>query len=77
MSESELDHYKKRYSQLSAELMVSNKKLKQKEAEVDDFKELSSLATAYINEVPCDPDIYPEQLEAWVKYTNKLKESAQ
>ena len=25
-------------------------------------------AVTYINESPCDPDIYPEQLEAWNKY---------
>ena len=33
-----------------------------------DYKQGFELAKSYINESPCDPDIYKEQLAAWDKY---------
>tara|TARA_B110000027_G_C15972327_1_gene234857 strand:+ start:125 stop:421 length:297 start_codon:yes stop_codon:yes gene_type:complete len=32
------------------------------------WKERCLLAENYINETPCDPDIYQEQLEAWSEW---------
>lgn len=34
---------------------------------------LAATAVAYIDENPCDPDIYPEQWEAWEEYQRVLK----
>ena len=31
-------------------------------------------AKAYIDETPCDPDIYPEQMKAWREYQEALKQ---
>ena len=36
----------------------------------DNLVKTLSAAMEYIKECPCDPDIYPEQLEAW----NRLQE---
>lgn len=32
------------------------------------WKKRCELAEAYINESPCDPDIFPKQLRAWNKW---------
>lgn len=37
-----------------------------------DYKQGFELAQNYINESPCDPDIYKTQLEAWDKYQQFL-----
>lgn len=38
------------------------------EAERDRYKAAYEAADKYIEENPCDPDIYPEQWAAWEKY---------
>ena len=38
-----------------------------------DYKQGFELAKTYIDESPCDPDIYKEQLTAWDKYQLWLK----
>jgi len=38
------------------------------ELEVAKWKNRCLLAEEYISESPCDPDIYPEQLEAYEKW---------
>ena len=42
---------------------------------VIDYKTGFELAMKYINESPCDPDIYKEQLEAWEKLQDFIKEN--
>lgn len=32
------------------------------------WKERCEAAEAYIKETPCDPDIYPDQIAAWMKW---------
>ena len=49
--------------------------LQNKLREAKKYKELWELADKYINESPCDPDIYPKQWEAWNNYQKKLKEN--
>lgn len=41
--------------------------------QIKDQQELIEAAVRYIEESPCDPDIYPEQLKAHQDYTEKLK----
>ena len=40
---------------------------------VIDWKKLAILAVKYINQVPCDPDIYQEQVVAWIRYKKELE----
>lgn len=42
--------------------------------ERDEYKALFEAAKKFIEESPCDPDIYKEQLEAYEKYQDLLKE---
>lgn len=42
--------------------------------DADYWKRLALAAMAYINENPCDPDIYPEQWKAWNEYQKLLQE---
>jgi len=44
------------------------------EAELERVKKLFQAAKNYIDVCPCDPDITTEQLEAWNKYQELLKE---
>jgi len=46
----------------------SQKEFMRMQAEIAELKEKLHSAINYINECPCDPDIYPEQLIAWNKY---------
>lgn len=39
-----------------------------------DYQELFEAAKKYIDESPCDPDYYPEQLEAWNHYQSLLEQ---
>ena len=48
--------------------------LKMKNREIEKLKELFLAAKNYIDESPCDPDIYPEQYKAWVKYQDSLRQ---
>ena len=41
---------------------------------VEELDALFNAAKNYIDNSPCDPDIYPEQLEAWRKYQQLLKQ---
>ena len=47
--------------------------IKAKDAEIEKLKNLFNKAKAYIDECPCDPDIYPDQLKAWNEYQEELK----
>ena len=40
---------------------------------VEALERLHNAAAKYINESPCDPDIFPEQLEAWIRYQELLR----
>ena len=40
--------------------------------ETSKYKELFEAAKLYIDESPCDPDIYTKQLEAWTAYQKLL-----
>lgn len=42
--------------------------LAEKDREIARLKKQRDSAIAYIDESPSDPDIYPEQYEAWRKY---------
>ena len=39
---------------------------------LDALLEVVESAIGYINESPCDPDIYPEQIKAWDRYQKAL-----
>ena len=57
------------------ELECAMKQYAREAVKVKKYKELWELADKYINESPCDPDIYPKQWEAWNYYQKKLKEN--
>ena len=57
------------------ELECAMKQYAREAVKVKKYKELWELADKYINESPCDPDIYPSQWEAWNNYQEKLKEN--
>lgn len=47
--------------------------IKRLREERDQFKGLFEAANDYINETPCDPDITENQLAAWTKYNELVK----
>jgi len=49
-------------------------KFKEKTKPEPDYEELFLAAKRYIDESPCDPDHYPEQLEAWNNYQELLEQ---
>lgn len=52
---------------------LSQETIKAKDAEIEKFKNLFNKAKTYIDECPCDPDIYPDQIKAWNEYQEELK----
>ena len=43
-----------------------------RDKEIDRLGDIAKAAIRYIDESPCDPDIYPEQKEAWNAYLRAL-----
>lgn len=43
-------------------------------SDLDYWKQRCLLAEAYINESPCDPDIFPAQEDAWSEYKDFVSE---
>ena len=39
---------------------------------LEKYRPLFKAAKKYIDESPCDPDIYPQQLEAWNTYQSLM-----
>ena len=48
-------------------------KIKAQQERIQELEKAFSAAKAYIDECPCDPDIYPEQLNAWSEYQSVLQ----
>ena len=51
----------------------SIKACQQKLLDLEKYRQLFLAAKRYIDESPCDPDIYPAQLEAWQHFQNLME----
>lgn len=49
-------------------------RLVQAEAKLEKAEKVARSAIRYIDESPCDPDIYPEQIKAYAEYQQALQD---
>jgi nitrate/nitrite-specific signal transduction histidine kinase len=61
--------YEEAFEDIANHIEHQTKSLKEENKEL---RELFNAAKKYIDESPCDPDIYPEQLKAWEEYQKLL-----